>query len=85
MPMRNKCFIEITDSAEQDLENLGDYIALELKSPSTALNTVIGIKQSLLCLGTNPSRHVLDEDVKLTCRIGCAQTVLSKLQELLYS
>lgn len=59
--MRNKYFIEITDSAEQDLENLGDYIALELKSPSATLNTVIGIKQSLLCLGTNPSRHVLVE------------------------
>ncbi len=36
--------IEITDLAEQDLENAADYIAFHLKNPSAAVNTVKGIR-----------------------------------------
>ena len=32
--------IRITELAEEDLENAGDYIAYELKNPSAAENTV---------------------------------------------
>ena len=32
--------IRITELAEEDLENAGDYIACELKNPSAAENTV---------------------------------------------
>lgn len=39
--------IEITYLAEQDLEDAGDYIAFQLKSPSAALNTVKGIRQQI--------------------------------------
>ncbi len=32
--------IEISDLAEKDLEDIGDYIAYELHSPQAALNTL---------------------------------------------
>ena len=32
--------IKYSQAAEQDLEQIGDYIAMELKSPMAALNTV---------------------------------------------
>ena len=35
--------IKITELAEEDLENAGDYIAYELKNLSAAENTVRGI------------------------------------------
>ena len=34
--------IRITELAEEDIENAGDYIAHELKNPSAAGNTVVG-------------------------------------------
>lgn len=37
--------IEITNLAEEDLENTGDYIAYELKNPTAAVNTVNGIRE----------------------------------------
>ena len=40
--------LKITPLAEQDLTNIGDYIALELKNPSAALNTIKGIRQIIL-------------------------------------
>lgn len=36
--------IRITDLAEEDLENVGDYIAYELKNPSAAESTVSEIE-----------------------------------------
>ncbi len=36
--------IRITELAEKDLENAGDYIVYELKNPSAAENTVSDIK-----------------------------------------
>lgn len=39
----NQYRIEITDLAEEDLENVGDYIAYELKNLDAARNTVNGI------------------------------------------
>lgn len=54
--------IEITDLAEQDLENAGDYIAYELKNPSAAENTVSGIRKQINSLVDFPERNELDED-----------------------
>ena len=40
--------IEITDLAEEDLENAGDYIAFELGNPGAAENTVKGITAAMI-------------------------------------
>lgn len=58
--------IEITYLAEQDLEDAGDYIAFQLKSPSAALNTVKGIRQQINALQTFPERNELDDDPVLS-------------------
>ncbi len=54
--------IEITDLAEEDLENAGDYIAFELGNPSAAENTVKGIREQINSLINYPERNELDED-----------------------
>lgn len=54
--------IEITDLAEQDLENAADYIAFHLKNPSAAANTVKGIRKQINTLQTFPERNELDDD-----------------------
>ena len=57
--------IEITELAEQDLENAGDYIAYELKNPTAAINTVEGIRTQINSLSDFPERNELDEDEML--------------------
>lgn len=54
--------IEITELAEQDLENAGDYIAYELKNPTAAQNAVKGIRAQIDSLSNFPERNELDED-----------------------
>ena len=54
--------IEITELAEQDLENAGDYIAYELKNLTAAENTVKGIRAQINSLSSLPERNELDED-----------------------
>lgn len=54
--------VEITELAEQDLENAGDYIAYELKNPTAAQNTVKGIRAQIDSLSNFPERNELDED-----------------------
>ena len=44
------------------MENAGDYIAYELKNPSTAENTVNGIRAKINSLVNFPERNELDED-----------------------
>ncbi len=57
--------IEITELAEQDLENAGDYIAYELKNPTAAENIVKGIRTQINSLSKFPERNELDEDEQL--------------------
>lgn len=57
--------IKITDLAEEDLENAGDYIAYELGNPSAAENTVKGIRKQINSLINYPERNELDEDQML--------------------
>lgn len=57
--------IKITELAERDLENAGDYIAYELKNPSAAVNTVNGIRKQINSLVDFPERNELDEDEML--------------------
>lgn len=54
--------IEITDLAEEDLENAGDYIAYELENLSAAEETVKGIRKQIHSLADFPERNELDED-----------------------
>ena len=60
--------IEMTDLAEEDLENIGDYIAFELKAPLIALDTVNGIREKAESLQEYPERHQLDDDEELAKR-----------------
>ncbi len=59
----------MTELAEQDLENAGDYIAYELKNPTDAENTVKGIRKQINSLSDFPERNELDED-ELLAEIG---------------
>lgn len=54
--------IEITELAEKDLEDAGDYIAFELLNPKAALDTVQGIRAQINKLECFPERNELDED-----------------------
>lgn len=54
--------IRITELAEEDLVNAGDYIAYELKNPSAAENTVSEIRARINSLANFPERNELDED-----------------------
>lgn len=57
--------IEITDLAEKDLEDIGDYIAYELQNPQAALNTLRGIRSVINQLDLFPERNEVDEDEQL--------------------
>lgn len=54
--------IEITELAEQDLENAVDYIAHELKKSNCRQSTVKGIRAQIDALSLFPERNELDED-----------------------
>lgn len=68
--------LKITPLTEQDLTNIGDYIALELKNPSAALNTIKGIQQIITNLQFMPERYTL----KFICwqMVGLGFTAHSK-------
>lgn len=61
--------IRITELAEEDLENAGNYIAYELGNPSAAENTVSGIRAKINSLLNFPERNELEED-ELLARMG---------------
>ncbi|MGQ9778732.1 MAG: type II toxin-antitoxin system RelE/ParE family toxin [Bacillota bacterium] len=55
----------ITRPAIEDLRSIADYIATELKEPSTAKKLIGKIKEAIMSLGEMPARHplVADEDL----------------------
>ena len=55
----------ITQPAIEDLQNIVDYIATELKEPSTAKKLIGKIKEAIMSLAEMPTRHALvaDEDL----------------------
>ena len=61
--------IEMTELAEQDLENAGDYIAYQLNNPAAAMRTMCGIRNQVNSLINFPERNELDED-ELLAEIG---------------
>ncbi|MCC8167730.1 MAG: type II toxin-antitoxin system RelE/ParE family toxin [Clostridiales bacterium] len=54
--------IKISEAAEVDLENAGDYIAFELLNPQAAENTIKGIREQVNRLSRFPESHELDDD-----------------------
>lgn len=61
--------IQITELAEQDLEDIGDYIAFKLMNPQASVNTIRGIRAQINKLGFMPERNDLDED-DLLAKLG---------------
>lgn len=55
--------IEITELAEQDLEDIGDYIAFVLMNTSAAKNTIQGIRRTIKTLELFPERNEIVSDV----------------------
>ena len=70
--------IRITELAEGDLENAGDYIAHELKNPSAAENIVSGIRAKINSLVNFPERNELDED-ELLAGLGVLRAIYSQI------
>lgn len=58
----HKYHLKITAYAEQDLQEIGDYIAFQLKNAKAAVNMVRGLRREMNALTLNPKRHELDED-----------------------
>ncbi len=73
--------IRITELAEEDLENAGDYIAYELKNLSAAENTVSGIRTRINSLVNFPERNELDED-ELLAGLGVLRAIYSQIHSL---
>ena len=70
--------IRITELAEEDIENAGDYIAYELKNLSAAENTVSGIRTRINSLVNFPERNELDED-ELLAGLGVLRAIYSQI------
>ena len=58
--------VKVTKLAESDLEEIGNYIAHELKNPIVALNTMQGIAQEIKLLEVFPKRNTLENDAVVT-------------------
>ena len=54
--------VKMTDLAEKDLENAGDYIAFILLNPTAAVSTVKGIRDQMNKLAYFPESHELEDD-----------------------
>ena len=65
--------IRISELAEQDLENAGDYIAFELLNPIAAENMVKGIREQINKLEVFPASYELDDD-PILAEVGVHKT-----------
>ena len=55
----------ITEPAEADLKGIADYIAKELREPSTAQHLITKIAESILKLKQMPQQYALVSDERL--------------------
>lgn len=69
--------IEITEPAESDLFEIGDYIAKELKEPDIAEKVVDRISEAIFDLEEMPYRHGLVADETLAVQ-GIRKLVVEK-------
>ena len=58
----HKYHIKITEYAEQDLEDIGNYVAFTLKNPASAIGLIHDLKNKMNSLRQMPQKHALDED-----------------------
>ena len=58
----------IAQPAIEDLRGIADYIANELREPSTAKKLVGKIKEAVMSLGEMPTRHALVSDEGLAAQ-----------------
>ena len=65
--------IRISELAEQDLENAGDYIAFKLLNPIAAENMVKGIRKQINKLEVFPASYELDDD-SILAELGIHKT-----------
>ena len=65
--------IRISELAEQDLENAGDYIAFKLLNPIVAENMVKGIREQINKLEVFPASYELDDD-SILAELGIHKT-----------
>lgn len=65
--------IRISELAEQDLENAGDYIAFKLLNPIAAENMVKGIREQINKLEVFPASYELDND-SILAELGIHKT-----------
>ena len=59
----HKYHIKITEYAEQDLEDIGNYVAFTLKNPASAICLIHDLKNKMNSLRQMPQKHALDETV----------------------
>ena len=64
--MDSKYDIDITESAQKDLENIYFYISEELLENESAINTIIEIKEKIFSLETMPGRYSLVNNLSLS-------------------
>ena len=57
--------INITESAQKDLENIYFYISEELLENESAIDTITEIKEKIFSLGIMPSRYSFVNDFSL--------------------
>ena len=61
----NKYFVNITNTAFEDLKEIAQYIKHELKEPANAMNVIAEIKKAIFSLDNTPYRHSLVRDKNL--------------------
>jgi toxin ParE1/3/4 len=54
--------VVVTDPAAQDLQDIADYIAKDLREPATAKKQLSQIREAVLNLAEFPTRHALVAD-----------------------
>lgn len=57
--------IEMSETANEDLERITNYIIFVLRNPEAALSIVKGIRKKIGSLQLFPNSHPLDEDEQL--------------------
>ncbi len=63
----------LTDLAERDLEDIGDYIAYILLNPGASENTIRAIRKQIKNLQVFPESHEFDNNSKLAS-VGVRKT-----------
>ncbi|MCL2320617.1 MAG: type II toxin-antitoxin system RelE/ParE family toxin [Oscillospiraceae bacterium] len=61
----SKYFVNITNTAKDDLKDIARYIKNELKEPDVAINLIQKIKKAIYSLDNKPYRNALVRDKDL--------------------